>query len=95
MIDIRVQPGRRVDISGHAMFAAKGQDIVCAGVSALFCTLRMADGIGFAETDGTMSAMVCKPAAGEILRLFCKGFENIAKQYPTYVRYKVVPIDLG
>ena len=88
MIDIRVNPGRSVSITGHAGYAAKGSDIVCAAVSALFQTMCLADGIGFYDNGEEKRALAVRPGSEEIMRVFCRGLEQIAKQYPTFCRYQ-------
>lgn len=40
MIYIKFGPGTKIIFQGHAGYAPKGQDIVCAGVSTLYMTFQ-------------------------------------------------------
>ena len=83
-------------ITGHAGYAERGKDIVCAGVSMLTQTLA-AHMLRHAEEDlvsidtdnGMMLRMKAdSPRAGETRDLFAfvqEGLELLSGQYPEYV----------
>lgn len=94
-----------VSVIGHAQSGKKGNDLVCAGVSALVYTLAAdvenlcADKkhvrrpkIELAEGEAFIQ---CEPIHGMnalttvILDSVCTGFELLAKQYPKNVKYKI------
>ncbi len=83
------------EVSGHAGYAQKGEDIVCAAVSALTQTAL----IGLSEVvkapvdwsvdekKARLSARVLKSSEGAqlILRTLEAGLRSIAEQYPDLV----------
>ena len=77
---------------GHAEYAEKGQDIVCAGVSALYETLAMHDATYAGELKPGYMFIWAKPGkyheAMPIMDAFAAGFGQIAKQYPDHVSYE-------
>ena len=87
---IRAVFGRdRVTVMGHAGYAPKGQDIVCAAVSALVYAL-----IGDLQERGLVRELVIRPgyvtaaAKGpcrEELELVRCGLAQLAAQYPQCV----------
>lgn len=97
---IRARYGRRslsLDLCGHAHFAPKGQDIVCAAVSVLALTAAAAlqdEGERFyprvVERPGALR-IACEPAEGSrracrrLLDTIWIGFELLAQEYPDYV----------
>lgn len=89
-----------VRVSGHTGYADAGEDIVCAGVSALAVTAL----IGMTrvarhphEGKATAGRMYCKVLPGgtpdsaaraqAILETVVLGLQDIAKDYPDYVRF--------
>ena len=86
----------RISVTGHAGYAPHGQDIVCAGASTLYYTLRAAleaeaeagrgsvierDGeIGFVAADGS------EERARLIMDTVWQGYELLARQYGTYIK---------
>ena len=100
MINITAD-GYTHEIEGHAGYAERGSDIVCAAVSALFCTL--AGGLGSYEEMYTEPLMVyeksgfakvvCKPKdeyvdiVDTVWQVFLSGLRAIAIKYPQYVRF--------
>ena len=103
MIDVTVldlNDGFHADVSGHAGFAPKGQDIVCAGVSALSDALvRMIElyrpelnSIKLNINEGWLSLAV-ESLSGMTLKameaafmMFYFGVKGIADEYPEHVR---------
>ena len=76
--------------SGHAEYAPKGQDIVCAAVSVLMLSLAYSVDSGSAVQDGegvlTVKAVQsCDNSAK--FELVTDGLQLLAEQYPTNVRY--------
>ena len=85
---------RRVAVEGHARFAAPGQDIVCAGVSALTQALidASADYNGAVQEKPNGDIFVqCSPDPGReaecdaMLRAILLGYRSIASDYPGFV----------
>ena len=83
---IRAVFGRdRVTVMGHAGYAPKGQDIVCAAASALVFSL-----IGSLRQEENLREVVIRPgyvtaAAKEELELVRCGLAQLAAQYPQCV----------
>lgn len=77
---------------GHAGFAAPGQDIVCAGVSAIVGTL----GLYAAETgqqsnagEGSMYvAMRDNKGNRAVIKAIMMGLAELARQYPDHITIK-------
>ena len=76
-----------LEIDGHAGYAEKGKDIVCAAVSALACAL-----VGYVSgkverEDGHMSFSAGKMSTRARGAFDCTygGFEMLADAYPTHV----------
>ena len=89
-------------INGHAGYAPKGQDIVCAGVSSLVYAL-----IGWLENNSEYTRLVSiDDSNGEVV-IYCEGdemvsavfymtalgIEQIASTYPDHVDIDIVGID--
>lgn len=97
MIRVNYYPQEpRLLVSGHAGYAPLGEDIVCAGISALYCTLRMHEGV--VEVQGRYPPMeerrcaLCAEADRwqELKPLFdmiAMGMRDIAQRYPEHVEY--------
>ena len=83
---IRAVFGRdRVTVMGHAGYAPKGQDIVCAAASALVFAL-----IGSLRQEENLREVVIRPgyvtaACREELELVRCGLAQLAAQYPQCV----------
>lgn len=107
MIYIEFNPKKyRISAKGHAGSAPKGEDIVCAGVSALMGALaktavELADGGAFKKpaegkvTDGDAEIRFYPKKGMEqtvslIIYSTLCGLELIAEQYPQYAAFKVV-----
>lgn len=75
-------------VEGHAGFAERGKDVVCAGVSALVCTLagnlRRAGG-GAALSPGRAELSWGK-GSEELVEAFGLGLRQLAEDYPEYIR---------
>ena len=82
----------RLTVEGHAGYAPKGQDIVCAAVSALVYAL-----IGTLEETGNVAEVVLRPgyasvaakeetAAFDLVRC---GLGQLAEKYPEFVQVKL------
>lgn len=106
MIDIVYDRGKhKLTVKGHAKSAPKGEDLVCAGVSALVYTLA-ANVTHLCEdkshcrrpviklNDGD-ATIACSPVHGMkalttlTFNTVCVGFELLAAEYPDFVRYSV------
>lgn len=91
----------RMEITGHAKSAPYGQDLVCAAVSTLICTLaeavkqlyiyRLTDDFELEVEEGN-ALIRCKPddhikfAVAAIFETFFLGMMMLAQQYPDYVQ---------
>lgn len=86
----------RISVTGHAGYAPRGQDIVCAGASTLYYTLRAAleaeaeAGRGsITERDGEID-FAAEAEGQERARLIMdtvwQGYELMAGQYGTYIK---------
>jgi len=93
----------RLEIKGHAEYADFGQDIVCAGASALAQTsvlgLKQVAGIKpvVASKSGYFSLElpdrlpeVSLEKAVCIAETLCLGLEDMAKSYPSHIRVKTI-----
>ncbi len=95
MIDISVKNLKSditLDFKGHAGYAEHGFDIVCAGISALYCTLILAlANIG--EDIKTRGGLVTVKSAGKkakiIIDTILVGIKGIQRAYPDYVNLAV------
>lgn len=93
MIDVTVHEGK-IEVSGHAGYAPRGQDIVCAGVTVLTQTLAASlDGLTEDNPDYTIAPGVFKietkdlsDKARFLIDSFFIGICGIAEAYPEYVR---------
>lgn len=93
-----------VEVKGHANSAPKGEDIICAGISALFYTLYevLYQNKEMLEKKSLKSIMVdgegtiyCKPKKeyeGNVQMMYLTvltGLELMAKNYPEYINMVV------
>lgn len=79
-----------ITIDGHAGYAPKGQDIVCAGVSAIEVALAewlKAENIPHKAVIGEETdCILCKDARAEAcMDMAWTGLKLIAENYPDYV----------
>lgn len=76
---------------GHAEYAEKGKDIVCAAISALYETLARHETTYAGELQPGHRFIWIAPGKIEdgmaIMDAFAAGFEQIAKQYPDHVTF--------
>lgn len=94
MICIKYFPQEaRLQVRGHAGYAPEGQDIVCAGISALFCTLAMHSLTELRE-EADWRVIIAMEGAQEVMRpyfeMIAQGMTDIAKQYPDHVLMGIV-----
>ena len=79
-----------IDFSGHAGYAKPGQDIVCAGVSALFYALAFGvNGLspGAASVEGkTITVTRNTPEIRGAITAIFEGLRAIEREYPECVR---------
>lgn len=86
----------RIRASGHAEFAPAGQDIVCAGVSALLCALQITlekQGEDCGTLDGGTADIYARDTDGKIQSAFecaANGISGIAAGYPECVQVRYV-----
>lgn len=74
-------------VTGHAGYADHGNDIVCAGVSALYITVTntlLSFGRTF-ERDGGYFLLDATDADNACLKVLYDGIKDIAEQYPDNV----------
>lgn len=88
MITIKTNGTSEVTVFGHAGYAPHGQDIVCAGVSALFQTLALSAEDAQVEQWPLQARIRAAPTEHNriLFQAFALGCEEIAKQYPDYVK---------
>jgi uncharacterized protein YsxB (DUF464 family) len=89
----------RIEVSGHAGFAAAGSDIVCAAVSALVMTaahgVARVCGASVRVSDDPSGAFVLDVPGGggadaqAVLETTLAGLQAIARTYPAHVRVLV------
>ena len=107
MINIKYNPKTmRITIKGHAGTAPAGQDIVCAGVSAVFYNL--ANVLKYYPDDAWKKPIEFKDESGNAaLKVYPKaeleanvrheyaycfiGFQMLAEAYPERIQFDVVP----
>jgi uncharacterized protein YsxB (DUF464 family) len=89
--------GYHLAVQGHAGFAPKGKDVVCAGVSALVETLaigleRIAPGGGRARVAAGSADFWLEPEADPatraVFRTVAAGLADLAASYPRFVRFE-------
>ena len=93
MIEVRVRKNE-IKVSGHAMYAPHGQDIVCAGVSSLVRTLIRSiedltrDEIEYKVSPGWVDIQYgnLSEKARTLVDSFFVGICMIADEYPDCVR---------
>ena len=82
-------------ITGHAGYAESGQDIVCAGVSALAqatrFTLNRFNNIVSDAREGNMSVHITNPNEDShiIMEVLENGLYNISKEFPNHLSLKI------
>lgn len=82
-------------VKGHAGYAQKGADIVCAAVSILtFSTLEALKKhyyVDIREDDGLIECHVLNPgkASNLIVETFVNGIKALTEQYEEYVKWKL------
>ena len=85
-----------VQVTGHAHYAEEGKDIVCAGVSALLCTLadnieRISD-VHAIKLDKGDAIVSCVPLADRMIETvitfgtIVRGFRLMESAYPDHVK---------
>jgi len=97
------RPNHRVTVTGHAGAAPHGEDLVCAAVSALLCTL--AEAVRRLERNHQAEQAVIRllPGDGEVsfvseyeclvnsvVDTVCLGLECLATVYPDNVTFEVI-----
>lgn len=104
MIRVSWDPGElELRVEGHAGSAPAGSDLICAGASVLWLTLRETlgenaeraerTGPRFFESSGTRRVVCCpKPEAEEecrtILETMAAGYRALAESFPDYVSFE-------
>lgn len=81
-----------VTVKGHAEYAPKGQDIICASVSILLYTLAAAlgDDVADLKLDNGDSKVTWKTTkrTNHVASVVNEGFRLLAQSYPHYVSYE-------
>lgn len=95
MIRVRYTEGHELNIEGHAGYAICGQDIVCAGVSAIVYALlgwlvdnqdEVEDLVGPLVEDGRLYVSCSgSDKVSTAFEVAMSGIEQIAGQYPNHV----------
>lgn len=97
MIAALYEPGvPALRVSGHAQYAPKGADIVCAAASVLMYALLEAGGAEEPEppgqtADGVAPLFALRGGEGdrEAFRVVAGGFQLLARQFPENVKFEV------
>ncbi len=80
----------QIDFHGHAAYAERGKDIVCAAVSALYYTLtegiRQQAPAAIAVKGESVSLDLSSPAAAAIAKAVMSSLLSIADAYPDHIR---------
>lgn len=92
MIKVKIEQGK-ITASGHAGYAPKGQDIVCAAFSMLSLTLDTAvkkltdDDIRISLESGSMEArwQQVSPQGQLLINAYIEGVKALAENYPEYI----------
>ena len=91
-----------LSVNGHAGYADKGQDIVCAGVSAIVYSLlgwleNNSEYITFVSVDDNNGEAIISCEGDEKVSvafyMAAIGIENIMNAYPAHVEIQIVGID--
>lgn len=96
MIKIKTDRRKYVEISGHAGYAPRGQDIVCAGISALYLTLCEAledlphSTVSVSSTSIYVKETEYPELTADLIRVFTKGMMLLAAQYPKNINFEWV-----
>jgi len=87
------EEGFTLTITGHALYAPIGQDIVCAAASMLWLTLEADISNRCDDCSIEHGAMVSAqgPEALSIYRTIMTGYDLLAQQYPENITLKGVP----
>lgn len=92
MITVTIE-NHSIKASGHAGYAPKGQDIVCAAFSALSLTLDRAvnvltdDDMQISMESGKMNAQWqrASPQGRILINAYIEGVKALAENYPEYI----------
>lgn len=92
MINVIIEQGK-ITASGHAGYAPKGYDIVCAAFSVLSLTLDTAvkkftdDNIEIVLESGRMKAQwqQVSPEGLLLIKAYIEGVKALAENYPEYI----------
>lgn len=92
MIKVKIEQGK-ITARGHAGYAPKGQDIVCAAFSVLSLTLDTAvkkltdDDIQISLESGSMEArwQQISPQGQLLINAYIEGVKALAENYPEYI----------
>ena len=92
MINVKIEQGK-ITAGGHAGYAPKGQDIVCAAFSVLSLTLEIAveklteDDIRISLENGKMKAQwrQISPKGQLLINAYIEGVKALAENYPEYI----------
>ena len=95
MITIRYNPRRQeLRLDGHANYAPRGQDIICAAVSANLYTLLANLPAKAARTavwrPGKVRICAAGRRAARTFSMVLRGLQVIADQYPEYVHIQTI-----
>lgn len=91
-----------LSVNGHAGYAEKGQDIVCAGVSAIVYALlgwleNNSEYARFVSIDDNNGEVIIACEGSEkvsaVFYMAAIGIENIMNTYPDHVDIEIVGID--
>ncbi len=101
MIKINVmeeESSRVITVKGHARYAPKGKDVICAAVSALYQTFHRyiltettacIESRETARDESTLIVTLMKDDAKAAYKMLMTGFNAIAHDHPDYVQVNI------
>lgn len=101
MIKINVMEGESscsIIVKGHAGYAPKGKDVLCAAISTLYQTFHLyilTETTAFIESretgrdESTLIVTLMKDDAKAAYKMLMTGFNAIAHDYPDYVQVNI------
>lgn len=101
MITIKPHGGKFYNgfhLNGHAEYAEHGQDIVCAGVSAMaqmtLNGLMMVSPINFNKADGQLNVILHtrSDASDLLVETFVTSLEQLVVQYPEHIKIEGIEV---
>ena len=87
---------KSLDVSGHALFADYGNDIVCASVStASILASNMLEQFSSVDTkveSGQLTCLILKPNehTDKVMFVMIEAMKDLVRQYPKYITLDII-----